>query len=620
MSDHSDILCMKFDMNTIQHLGVKLYSKLPPVLGELVANSYDADANNVTILLNDEDENPKGIIIKDDGNGLDFEEINSKFLMIGRNRRTSGHGQTPSGRKVIGKKGIGKLSIFGIADDIIITTIKEKIKNKFKMSLPKILSSENEYHPEHIVKNQKSEENNGTIIELSGFKRKSGFDPEKIAEDLAKRFLIFDENFRVSIIYNNGEPIEVTSDLRFANIEKEFEWSFPEKAPESEYSHKSKVKGKIFTAKTPVPPGMKGIYLVARGKLVHKNDFFGISANDYAHAYLTGYLIVDFIDVDDEDLISTNRESLNWEHEETEALQEYLQKIISFITGDWRKKRREKKEKKIKEKTSIDVPGWISSLPAQDRSLAKKMTDLVLNNDNIDEDKSADMVSYIKESFEFGSFKEFAAKLDELGDISEADFVKLFQDWELIESREMYKLALVRVEAISKFKKYIETDVKEVPTMRDFLHKFPWLLDNRIYDLKIEQTYTKILKDKFKEDKIEKEDKRVDFFCIDLMGYLFIIEIKRPSHKLNTNDLQQAAKYGGFLKRQIGNEFRRRAIVILVGGGMVKTDDFNEIAEALRAKDTVHIKTYNELLSTAEKNNKEFIEKYEELKKIKEKN
>ena len=87
--------------------------------------------------------------------------------------------------------------------------------------------------------------------------------------------------------------------------------------------------------------------------------------------------------------------------------------------------------------------------------------------------------------------------------------------------------------------------------------------------------------------------------------------------ELDIKDLEQAAKYGGFLKRQIGNEFRRRPIVILVGGGMVNTDDFNEIADALRAKDTVHIKTYLELLSTAEKNNEEFIKKYEELKNIK---
>jgi len=32
-------------MNTIQHLGISMYSTLPPVIGEVVANAWDADAS-----------------------------------------------------------------------------------------------------------------------------------------------------------------------------------------------------------------------------------------------------------------------------------------------------------------------------------------------------------------------------------------------------------------------------------------------------------------------------------------------------------------------------------------------------------------------------------------------
>ena len=35
---------MEFELTTIEHLGVKLYSFLPPVIGELVSNAWDADA------------------------------------------------------------------------------------------------------------------------------------------------------------------------------------------------------------------------------------------------------------------------------------------------------------------------------------------------------------------------------------------------------------------------------------------------------------------------------------------------------------------------------------------------------------------------------------------------
>lgn len=42
-------LQVTFDINTIDHLGVKLYSTIPPMIAELVSNAWDADANNVHI-------------------------------------------------------------------------------------------------------------------------------------------------------------------------------------------------------------------------------------------------------------------------------------------------------------------------------------------------------------------------------------------------------------------------------------------------------------------------------------------------------------------------------------------------------------------------------------------
>src|SRR3990172_2230176 len=40
---------MEFDIGTIKHLGLQMYSTLPPVIGELVANAWDANATKVKI-------------------------------------------------------------------------------------------------------------------------------------------------------------------------------------------------------------------------------------------------------------------------------------------------------------------------------------------------------------------------------------------------------------------------------------------------------------------------------------------------------------------------------------------------------------------------------------------
>ena len=80
-------LQLKFDPRTIEHLGIKMYSQLPYALAELVANAYDADATEVTVMLYDNVSNDKRIIIRDNGDGMSYGEIKGNFLVKGRKRR-----------------------------------------------------------------------------------------------------------------------------------------------------------------------------------------------------------------------------------------------------------------------------------------------------------------------------------------------------------------------------------------------------------------------------------------------------------------------------------------------------------------------------------------------------
>lgn len=52
----ADELQMRFEANTIEHLGVKMYSHIPNAIAELIANAYDADATEVQVKLYDTDE------------------------------------------------------------------------------------------------------------------------------------------------------------------------------------------------------------------------------------------------------------------------------------------------------------------------------------------------------------------------------------------------------------------------------------------------------------------------------------------------------------------------------------------------------------------------------------
>ena len=99
---------MQISLNVLEHLGINLYSNVPAVLSEVVANSWDADAEKVVVRFQKENNT---IIIQDDGMGMTHDQVNDRFLLVGYRRRDGQPGLTEKGRSPMGRKGIGKLSL-----------------------------------------------------------------------------------------------------------------------------------------------------------------------------------------------------------------------------------------------------------------------------------------------------------------------------------------------------------------------------------------------------------------------------------------------------------------------------------------------------------------------------
>src|SRR5258707_14279654 len=79
---------MEFDPGTIKHLGLEMYSTLPPVIGELVSNAWDADATSVDIQIPTKTLTDKSeIVVADNGVGMSDKTIREAYLIVGRDRR-----------------------------------------------------------------------------------------------------------------------------------------------------------------------------------------------------------------------------------------------------------------------------------------------------------------------------------------------------------------------------------------------------------------------------------------------------------------------------------------------------------------------------------------------------
>ena len=325
---------------------------------------------------------------------MSFDEINENFLRIGRKRRESDSGLSPNGkRKVTGRKGLGKLAFFGIGDTIHIITKKNGECVNFTMNWNDIIHSKTpNYEPQYTIESCNPQEQGTTII-LTNLKRKTAFDPEGLAGSLARLFDFFDDDFVADITLNNNEPIPIDKTLRYRNIDAQFTWNVPTLIEDKEhYLYKKNIIGELLATEKPLKPGLRGITLYAHGRMVNAPEFFGVGESSHFYSYLTGWLDVDFVDEQEEDIISTDRQSLSWDLQITSELRDNLKQLLSLVERNWRTQRKVDRQRKITEKTKVDVGQWYPTLTPDIQKGVEKIVDSVVENSELESDKQSEVV------------------------------------------------------------------------------------------------------------------------------------------------------------------------------------------------------------------------------------
>ena len=390
---NSKKLTLTFEPRTIQHLGLQMYNQIPAALAELIANAYDADASVIRVKLYGKQD--KKIIVEDDGHGMSWDDINDKFLKIGRDRREDNTGnKTPNGRFVSGKKGLGKLALFGVGETIEIETKSDGAEGaKFTLKWQDIKSSKGDYHPETDNPSLTSD-SHGTIITISDLKRKTGFDQESVVNSIAKLFNYIDDSFSISVSVDDADPTTLNKESKFKDLDIQFKWEKEDFVfCEEEYEKKKEITGRIVTTVKPLKPGLRGVSLFANGRLVNLPEFYGNPDSSHFYSYTMGILNVNFIDEThgENDLIATNRQSLNWEHDDARKLKKYLKNLLKYIQNDWRKKRKEKSTNDAKPSPEFDYEKWYKTLPEDKRETIKDLL-----NTKMEDNDSASRADIVK--------------------------------------------------------------------------------------------------------------------------------------------------------------------------------------------------------------------------------
>ncbi|ECX5778491.1 ATP-binding protein [Listeria monocytogenes] len=208
---------MDIDPRILELLGPHLYTNIYYILGELIANAYDADAKNVYVIDRIDEENK--LIVEDDGSGMSYENKDVKnFLSVAKESRTNAINSYTklNNRRKMGRKGVGKLASLSVSENVNIKTIKDGEKSGFVLSR-KVINKKLEAINEDTISFIKIK-NHGTAIEMTNPTYKLPVHLSTMANNLLKIFPLVDETFRIHLI--RGDKHEILEESQSALVRK----------------------------------------------------------------------------------------------------------------------------------------------------------------------------------------------------------------------------------------------------------------------------------------------------------------------------------------------------------------------------------------------------------------
>ncbi len=598
---------MPFEPTTIDHLGLRLYSTLPPVIGEFVSNAYDAESNKAEVTL------PTGtitsqseVVIRDYGHGLDAQELQDEFLPIGRPRRGANSRNVWSKNRkvrVTGRKGLGKLSAFGVAAVMEVRAFKNGQSICLRLNYDAIQEwpvahPSQPYEPEVLNdKTGPTDELDGVEIRLKQLHRSRSINEDEVRQGLARRLSFIGAKFQVFV---NGQPIKPGDRVQRSECPEGYSWDASEFPGGGKLAEKIKVTGWIgFLAGS--SQINRGVDVFANGKAAELGSFFNLATThaQYARAHLVGEIHADFLD-GLKDQVSTARNSVVWESDEGQALQAWGKKALVWAFDRWLELRR--KEKQTQLITSAGFDKWlVTRLPSEQRT-ARRMVALLVDDPKIDPESAVPLLEIVKSSVEAVAFRDLVDAIEDQG-AEASTLLKLFEEWRVIEAREHLKLADGRLEAIAQLQMFMDANALEVQQMQPLFEKHPWLIDPAWTETDGQTRYTKLLRQHFVEDKEVESDRRIDIMGVRSGGGVTIVELKRPKTTRNRKNLDQIRDYVLWARANLlgsGSDAPKYINGLLIVGKRTSDSELEQIERMLANLD-IRVETYSDLYERAKK-------------------
>lgn len=640
------------DLAVIESLGINLYSNAAAVLSELVANAWDADANEVNITW---DIDNGTVVIEDDGTGMTAEELDQRYLTVAYKKRNVEGARSPLfDRPFMGRKGIGKLSVYSLASQIQVYSAKEGKASGFEISLKDLREHIDEgidYNPDpaEVPADMPSR---GTRIVLRELNTKRAsvtraalrrrlarrFDVLKFASDAPDRFVIkidgdaigYDDRGdlkRLQYIWQLG--VDEIPESNTPRVKRR--WTVPESDTFVDEGRGWKLEGWFGTVNQPSEliddedkqESLRNILILARSRPIQEGILDQLDFNKFFGNYVTGQIRAEFLDVDGADDIATSdRQRLLEDDDRVQLLLRKLRELFNDAAEQWSK---ERPKEKFRQETARypKIQEWVDHRPETQRRAARSMIGTI---GALHLDRETDRPALYKAgvlAFERIAIEDSTRDLERFADgLFASDVLPLLATSRSYEDALYLQILRSRLEAIEKLERLINKDELE-KVLQEHLFDNLWLLDpsweGAAGDADMEISLSRIRKGLL-FDKSETENQkqgRIDIQYRSAAGIHMIVELKRYGRQTSVDELvEQGDKYHEALTEVIEKQKQPSSglnVVFVLGQRPSVRYTGSKTLDERISNDLEHIGGrvlyYDELLRTAQQRYKEYRER-----------
>ena len=487
---------MKISLAALEHLGMNLYSTIPAVLSEIVANAWDADAGKVSVTLGEGE-----IAIQDDGIGMTRDQVASRFLDVGFQRRPEMGSLTPKGRQPMGRKGIGKLSSFSIANVVTVYTTSGGERTAFCMDAERIRArmgqGDGGVCPIDELGEWPEGLGVGTRIVLTGLKHEATRQTTRgLRQRIARRFSVIGPQQGFAVVVD-GECVSPSD--RGYDHHVEYCWTYGDEtrvlprfenlADNQPSSSRAvaladaglNVTGWIGTVKKPNflkaedGDNLNRLAIFMRGKVAQEDLLGDFGLKEIFADYIVGEIHCDELDEDDsEDIATSSRQALKYDAPRFAKLRTFIHRELRYVASQWTDLRNKQGAKVF----CRDVPAvaeWLEALQGGTKKKAERWIGR-LNVLPAGDDTKRELLKASILAFESYRWKE---QLDFLGNISNEKVetvLQVFKDIADLERGYYGQIAKGRLRIIATLEEKLDANDKE-RVIQDHIYKNLWLLD-----------------------------------------------------------------------------------------------------------------------------------------------